>query len=115
MGLAVKKIRMVLANASKLGDTGDRLATLLPMSAANGRSSEIRGTLWTSLPSTRPDYPETRWIPVTESSSGSPKIETAQARTYKTVRIEVVDPDQYEAINLVSGHGTMWNFPDFEG
>ncbi|WP_159613253.1 type 1 glutamine amidotransferase domain-containing protein [Glutamicibacter sp. JC586] len=40
--------------------------------------------------------------------------ETTRAGLYNTARVEVIDPDQYDAIYLVGGHGTMWDFPNNE-
>lgn len=36
--------------------------------------------------------------------------ETTRAGLYNTARVEVVDPAQYDAVYLVGGHGTMWDF-----
>lgn len=36
--------------------------------------------------------------------------ETAKASLYNTPKISVVDPSQYDAVYLVGGHGTMWDF-----
>lgn len=41
--------------------------------------------------------------------------ETTRAGLYNTARVEVVDPEQYDAVYLVGGHGTMWDFPNNEG
>jgi len=41
--------------------------------------------------------------------------ETARAGLYNTARVGVIDPEQYDAVYLVGGHGTMWDFPDNEG
>ena len=41
--------------------------------------------------------------------------ETTRAGLYNTARVDVVDPAQYDAVYLVGGHGTMWDFPDSEG
>lgn len=41
--------------------------------------------------------------------------ETTRAGLYNTARVGVVDPEQYDAVYLVGGHGTMWDFPDNEG
>ena len=41
--------------------------------------------------------------------------EATRAGLYNTARVDVVDPDQYDAIFLVGGHGTMWDFPDSKG
>ncbi|ALG28492.1 thiamine biosynthesis protein ThiJ [Glutamicibacter halophytocola] len=41
--------------------------------------------------------------------------ETARAGLYNTARVGVIDPEQYDAVYLVGGHGTMWDFPNNEG
>nr|WP_206693494.1 type 1 glutamine amidotransferase domain-containing protein [Glutamicibacter sp. FBE19] len=41
--------------------------------------------------------------------------ETTRAGLYNTARVGVIDPEQYDAVYLVGGHGTMWDFPDNEG
>jgi len=41
--------------------------------------------------------------------------ETTRAGLYNTARVGVIDPEQYDAVYLVGGHGTMWDFPNNEG
>ena len=112
----MKKILMVLTSVSEIGDTGgERPATTWPKPHIPGRSSRTPDTSSTSRLSRAASPRAMRWTQTIRSRSHFTEDETTRAGLYNTASVDVVDPDQYDAVYLVGGHGTMWDFPDSEG
>jgi putative intracellular protease/amidase len=111
----MKKILMVLTSVSEIGDTGEKTGYNVAEAAHPWKVFKDSGHFvdFASIQGGQP--------PRDEVDSGDPiqvaftEDETTRAGLYNTARVDVVDPEQYDAVFLVGGHGTMWDFPDSEG
>src|SRR5690606_10530167 len=111
----VKKILMVLTSVSELGDTGEPTGYNVAEAAHPWKVFRDSGHFvdFASIKGGQPprdtlDREDPIQVQFVED-------ETARAGLYNTARVEVVDPEQYDAIYLVGGHGAMWDFPHNEG
>lgn len=111
----VKKILMVLTSVSELGAGGDPTGYNVAEAAHpwkvfrdSGHFVDFASIKGGQPPRDTVDTDDPIQVQFTED-------ETTRAGLYNTARVEVIDPEQYDAIYLVGGHGTMWDFPDNEG
>lgn len=111
----MKKILMVLTSVSEIGDTGKKTGYNVAEAAHpwkvfkdSGHFVDFASIQGGQPPSDEVDPKDPIQVAFTED-------EATRAGLYNTARVDVVDPDQYDAIFLVGGHGTMWDFPDSEG
>lgn len=111
----MKKILMVLTSVSELGDTGEKTGYNVAEAAHPWKVFADSGHIvdFASIQGGHPpqdvvDKEDPIQVAFTES-------ETTRAGLYNTARVSVVDPEQYDGVYLVGGHGTMWDFPDSEG
>jgi len=111
----VKKILMVLTSVSELGAGGEPTGYNVAEAAHpwkvfrdSGHFVDFASIKGGQPPRDTVDTEDPIQVQFTED-------ETTRAGLYNTARVEVVDPEQYDAIYLVGGHGTMWDFPNNEG
>ncbi|MCB5293391.1 type 1 glutamine amidotransferase domain-containing protein [Arthrobacter sp. SO3] len=111
----MKKILMVLTSVSEIGDTGEQTGYNVAEAAHPWKVFKDSGHFvdFASIKGGQPprdvvDSEDPIQVAFTED-------ETTRAGLYNTARVDVVDPEQYDAVYLVGGHGTMWDFPDSEG
>ena len=111
----MKKILMVLSSVSEIGDTGEQTGYNVAEAAHPWKVFKDSGH-FVDFASIKGGQP-----PRDEVDSTDPiqvvftQDDTTRAGLYNTASVDVVDPDQYDAVYLVGGHGTMWDFPDSEG
>ncbi|KNC18204.1 thiamine biosynthesis protein ThiJ [Arthrobacter sp. RIT-PI-e] len=111
----MKKILMVLTSVSEIGDTGEKTGYNVAEAAHPWKVFKDSGHFvdFTSIQGGQPPQDEVDTTdPVQVAFT---EDETTRAGLYNTARVDVVDPAQYDAVYLVGGHGTMWDFPDSEG
>ena len=106
----MKKILLVLTSQDTLGDTGE--ATGYNVAEASHPWKVFRDAGYfvdfASLAGGQPPRDEVQEDdPVQVEFT---QDETVKASLYNTPRVSVVDPSQYDAVYLVGGHGTMWDF-----
>ncbi|MCT1616662.1 type 1 glutamine amidotransferase domain-containing protein [Kocuria indica] len=106
----MKKILLVLTSQDTLGDTGE--ATGYNVAEASHPWKVFRDAGYfvdfASIAGGRPPRDEVQEDdPVQVEFT---QDETVKASLYNTPRVSVVDPSQYDAVYLVGGHGTMWDF-----
>ncbi|WP_230009809.1 type 1 glutamine amidotransferase domain-containing protein, partial [Microbacterium sp. Bi128] len=111
----MKKILMVLTSVSEIGDTGEKTGYNVAEAAHpwkvfkdSGHFVDFASIQGGQPPRDEVDSEDPIQVAFTED-------ETTRAGLYNTARVDVVDPDQYDAVYLVGGHGTMWDFPGSEG
>ncbi|WP_372696798.1 type 1 glutamine amidotransferase domain-containing protein [Arthrobacter sp. JSM 101049] len=111
----MKKILMVLTSVDTLGDTDEATGYNVAEAAHPWKVFKDSGHFvdFASIQGGQPprdavDTSDPIQVAFTED-------ETTRAGLYNTARVEVVDPDQYDAVFLVGGHGTMWDFPGSKG
>ncbi|MFJ5958814.1 type 1 glutamine amidotransferase domain-containing protein [Paenarthrobacter sp. NPDC092416] len=111
----MKKILMVLTSVSELGDTGEKTGYDVAEAAHPWKVFKDSGHFvdFASIQGGQPprdtvDSDDPIQVAFTQD-------EATRAGLYNTARVDVVDPEQYDAVYLVGGHGTMWDFPDSEG
>lgn len=111
----MKKILMVLTSVSELGASGEPTGYNVAEAAHpwkvfrdSGHFVDFASIKGGQPPRDTVDTDDPIQVQFTED-------ETTRAGLYNTARVEVVDPEQYDAIYLVGGHGTMWDFPNNEG
>lgn len=111
----MKKILMVLTSVSELGDTGKKTGYNVAEAAHpwkvfkdSGHFVDFASIQGGQPPRDQVDSKDPIQVAFTED-------EATRAGLYNTARVDVVDPGQYDAVFLVGGHGTMWDFPDSEG
>lgn len=106
---------MVLSSVSEIGDTGEQTGYNVAEAAHPWKVFKDSGH-FVDFASIKGGQP-----PRDEVDSTDPiqvvftQDDTTRAGLYNTASVDVVDPDQYDAVYLVGGHGTMWDFPDSEG
>lgn len=106
---------MVLTSVDKIGDTDEATGYNVAEAAHPWKVFKDSGHFvdFASIEGGQP--------PRDEVDTGDPiqvaftEDEATRAGLYNTARVEVVDPGQYDAVFLVGGHGTMWDFPDSKG
>ncbi|MCQ9165195.1 MULTISPECIES: type 1 glutamine amidotransferase domain-containing protein [unclassified Arthrobacter] len=111
----MKKILMVLTSVSEIGATGESTGYNVAEAAHPWKVFKDSGHFvdFASIQGGQP--------PRDVVDAGDPvqvaftQDETTRAGLYNTARVDVVDPEQYDALYLVGGHGAMWDFPDSEG
>ncbi|MEO3943172.1 type 1 glutamine amidotransferase domain-containing protein [Paenarthrobacter nicotinovorans] len=111
----MKKILMVVTSVSELGDTGEKTGYNVAEAAHPWKVFKDSGHFvdFASIKGGQPPRDEVdEEDPIQVAFT---QDETTRAGLYNTARVDVVDPAQYDAIYLVGGHGTMWDFPDSEG
>ncbi|WP_270239312.1 type 1 glutamine amidotransferase domain-containing protein [Kocuria marina] len=106
----MKKILLVLTSQDTLGDTGE--ATGYSVAEASHPWKVFRDAGYfvdfASIAGGQPPRDEVQEDdPVQVEFT---QDETVKASLYNTPRVSVVDPSQYDAVYLVGGHGTMWDF-----
>ena len=111
----MKKILKVLTSVSEIGDTGEKTGYNVAEAAHpwkvfkdSGHFVDFASIKGGQPPRDEVDSKDPIQVAFTED-------ETTRAGLYNTARVDVVDPDQYDAVYLVGGHGTMWDFPDSQG
>lgn len=111
----MKKILMVLTSVSELGDTGEPTGYNVAEAAHPWKVFRDSGH-FVDFASIKGGQPPQDTVDTDDPIQVAfTKDETTRAGLYNTARVDVVDPEQYDAIYLVGGHGTMWDFPDSEG
>lgn len=111
----MKKILMVLTSVSTIGDTAEQTGYNVAEAAHPWKVFKDSGHFvdFASIQGGQPPRDEVdRDDPIQLAFT---QDETTRAGLYNTARVDVVDPAQYDAVYLVGGHGTMWDFPDSEG
>ncbi|WP_270450032.1 type 1 glutamine amidotransferase domain-containing protein [Kocuria marina] len=106
----MKKILLVLTSQDTLGDTGE--ATGYNVAEASHPWKVFRDAGYfvdfASIAGGQPPRDEVQEDdPVQVEFT---QDETVKASLYNTPRVSMVDPSQYDAVYLVGGHGTMWDF-----
>lgn len=111
----MKKVLLVLTSISELGDSGEKTGYNVAEAAHpwkvfkdSGHFVDFASIDGGAPPQDEVDKSDPIQVAFTED-------ETTRAGLYNTARVEVVDPEQYDAVYLVGGHGTMWDFPDSVG
>lgn len=111
----MKKILMVLTSVSTIGETDEKTGYNVAEAAHPWKVFKDSGHIvdFASIQGGQPprdevDTDDPIQVAFTED-------ETTRAGLYNTARVDVVDPDQYDALFLVGGHGTMWDFADSDG
>ncbi|WP_113717223.1 type 1 glutamine amidotransferase domain-containing protein [Arthrobacter dokdonensis] len=111
----MKKILMVLTSVSEIADTGEKTGYNVAEAAHpwkvfkdSGHFVDFASIKGGQPPRDEVDTHDPIQVAFTED-------EAARAGLYNTARVDVVDPEQYDAVYLVGGHGTMWDFADSEG
>lgn len=111
----MKKILMVLTSVSELADTGEETGYNVAEAAHpwkvfrdSGHFVDFASIAGGQPPQDTVDSDDPIQVAFTQD-------ETTRAGLYNTARVDVVDPEQYDGIYLVGGHGTMWDFPESEG
>ncbi len=111
----MKKVLLVLTSVSELGDTGEKTGYNVAEAAHpwkvfkdSGHFVDFASIKGGQPPRDEVDTSDPIQVAFTED-------ETTRAGLYNTARVDVVDPSQYDAVYLVGGHGTMWDFPDSAG
>ncbi|MBG0740247.1 type 1 glutamine amidotransferase domain-containing protein [Paeniglutamicibacter antarcticus] len=111
----MKKILMVLTSISEIGDTGEKTGYNVAEAAHPWKIFKDSGHFvdFASIQGGQPprdavDSEDPIQVAFTQD-------EATRAGLYNTARVDVVDPEQYDAVYLVGGHGAMWDFPDSEG
>ncbi|MHA7276883.1 type 1 glutamine amidotransferase domain-containing protein [Arthrobacter sp. Hz1] len=111
----MKKVLLVLTSVSELRDSGEKTGYNVAEAAHpwkvfkdSGHFVDFASIKGGQPPRDEVDTSDPIQVAFTED-------ETTKAGLYNTARVDVVDPSQYDAVYLVGGHGTMWDFPDSEG
>ncbi|WP_247827901.1 type 1 glutamine amidotransferase domain-containing protein [Arthrobacter antioxidans] len=111
----MKKILMVLTSVSELGDTGEKTGYNVAEAAHPWKVFKDSGH-FVDFASIQGGQPPRDEVDTTDPIQVAfTEDETTRAGLYNTARVDVVDPGQYDAVYLVGGHGTMWDFPDSAG
>ncbi|ALE06075.1 thiamine biosynthesis protein ThiJ [Arthrobacter sp. ERGS1:01] len=111
----MKKILMVLTSVSEIADTGEKTGYNVAEAAHPWKVFKDSGHFvdFASIKGGQPPRDEVdTHDPIQLAFTND---EATRAGLYNTARVDVVDPGQYDAIYLVGGHGTMWDFPESEG
>ena len=111
----MKKILMVLTSVSELGDTGEKAGYNVAEAAHPWKVFKDSGHFvdFASIKGGQPPRDEVdRDDPIQVAFT---EDEATRAGLYNTARVDVIDPEQYDAVFLVGGHATMWDFPDSDG
>ena len=111
----MKKILMVLTSVSEIAKTGEATGYNVAEAAHpwkvfkdSGHFVDFASIQGGVPPQDEVDTDDPIQVAFTED-------ETTRAGLYNTARVDVIDAEQYDAVYLVGGHGTMWDFPDSEG
>lgn len=111
----MKKILMVLTSVSELGNTGEKTGYNIAEAAHPWKVFKDSGHFvdFASIKGGQPpgdalDEDDPIQVAFTQD-------ETTRAGLYNTAKVDVVDPGQYDALYLVGGFGTMWDFPESAG
>ncbi len=111
----MKKILMVLTSVSTIGDTDEKTGYNVAEAAHPWKVFKDSGH-FVDFASIKGGQPPRDVVDENDPIQVAfTKDEATRAGLYNTARVEVVDPDQYDAVYLVGGHGAMWDFPDSEG
>lgn len=111
----MKKILMILTSVSEIGDTKEHTGYNVAEAAHPWKVFKDSGHFvdFASIKGGQPPRDEVdTHDPIQVAFT---QDEATRAGLYNTARVDVVDPEQYDAVYLVGGHGTMWDFPDSEG
>ena len=111
----MKKILMVLSSVSEIGDTKEKTGYNVAEAAPPWKVFKDSGHFvdFASIKGGEPPRDEVDTDhPIQVAFT---QDEATRAGLYNTARVDVVEPEQYDAVYLVGGHGTMWDFPDSEG
>jgi putative intracellular protease/amidase len=106
----MKKILLVLTSHDTLGDTGEPTGYSVGEAAHPWKVFRDAGYFvdFASIAGGHP--PQDGTDEEDEVQRQYLQDETVRASLYNTPRIGAVDPAQYDAVYLVGGHGTMWDF-----
>ena len=113
----MKKVLLVLTSHDTLGDTGEPTGYFVGEAAHPWKVFRDAGYFvdFASVSGGQP--PQDGKDEDDEVQRAFLDDETVRASLYNTPRISVVDAGQYDAVYLVGGHGTMWDFagnPDLQ-
>lgn len=113
----MKKVLLVLTSHDTLGDTGEPTGYFVGEAAHPWKVFRDAGYFvdFASVAGGRP--PQDGTDDDDEVQRAYLEDEAVRASLYNTPKVSVVDPDQYDAVYLVGGHGTMWDFagnPDLQ-
>ena len=106
----MKKILLVLTSQDTLGETGEPTGYNVAEASHPWKVFRDAGYFvdFASIAGGQPPQDEVQQDdPVQVEFT---QDETAKASLYNTPKVSVVDPSQYDAVYLVGGHGTMWDF-----
>lgn len=108
----MKKVLLVLTSHEDLGETGEKTGYFVGEAAHPWKVFKDAGYFvdFASIAGGQPPQDG-----VDESDPISKEYledEVVKASLYNTPKISVIDPDQCDAVYLVGGHGTMWDFAD---
>ena len=106
----MKKVLLVLTSHDSLGDTGEPTGYFVGEAAHPWKVFRDAGYFVDFASITGEQPPQDGKDEEDEVQRQYLEDETVRASLYNTPRISVVDPAQYDAVYLVGGHGTMWDF-----
>lgn len=111
----MKKILMVLTSVSTIGDTEEKTGYNVAEAAHPWKVFKDSGH-FVDFASIKGGQPPSDVVDANDPIQVAfTQDETTRAGLYNTARVDVVDPGQYDAVFLVGGHGTMWDFPESPG
>lgn len=111
----MKKILLVLTSTDTLGDTGEKTGYNVAEAAHPWKVFKDAGYFvdFASIKGGQPPQDDVdESDPVQKAFTTD---EATRAGLFNTAKVDVIDADQYDALYLVGGHGTMWDFPDSAG
>ncbi|GAA1346638.1 type 1 glutamine amidotransferase domain-containing protein [Falsarthrobacter nasiphocae] len=110
----MKKVLLVLTSHDQLGDTGEKTGYFVGEAAHPWKVFTDAGYFvdFASIAGGQP--PQDGVDEDDEISMAFLNDETVKASLYNTPKVSVVDPDLYDAVYLVGGHGTMFDFTKHE-
>ncbi len=111
----MKKILLILTSTSTLGDTGEKAGYNVAEASHPWKVFKDAGYFVDFASIQGGQAPQDDVDESDPIQKAFTTDEAARASLYNTAKVDVVDPSQYDALYLVGGHGTMWDFPDSAG
>lgn len=108
----MKKVLLVLTSHEDLGESGEKTGYFVGEAAHPWKVFRDAG-YFVDFASMAGGQPPQDGVDEDDPISAEfLKDETVKASLYNTPKVSVIDPDLYDAVYLVGGHGTMWDFPN---
>ncbi|HEU5128425.1 MAG TPA: type 1 glutamine amidotransferase domain-containing protein [Glycomyces sp.] len=105
-----KKVLMALTSHAELGDTGEETGFTVPEAARPWQVFRDAGVDVDFVSVEGGEPPQEGFDE--EDPVQREFLDRERDRLRSTPKASEVDPDRYDAIFFVGGHGTMWDFPD---